>query len=176
VLSEQVVEPAGLDGDALDPDLVGALAGLLGHVLPGEDDLCPGVLEVVLDLATLEQWVHRYDDRTRREGSVEQDREGGDVGQHQTDPVTRTDSLGRQQRRDPARTVLEFPVGHHHVVEAHRRTIGVLLGCLAQVVGEIGHVGLQGRSSRSRFGATPRWGAPLPGRHCDPVRVAPCVH
>ena len=91
--------------------------------------------------------IDNRDDRAGGEGAVEEDGERGHVGQHQPDPVSRPDTPVLEQPRDPARPLLELGVGQDHVVEPHGRSVGVLLGGLGEVVGQVGHERLQRRTS-----------------------------
>ena len=78
-VAEQLLELAGLDDDDLAARLLGALLGRLEEVVPREDPLGLGVLEVELDLAALQEHVHRHDGAARAQDAVVSDREVGDV-------------------------------------------------------------------------------------------------
>ena len=58
-----------------------------------------GVAQVVLDLARLQQWVHRDDDRTGAQHGVVEDRELHDVGQHDADTVAGLDAASAHPAR-----------------------------------------------------------------------------
>ena len=61
--------------------------GLLGEPVPREQQPGPGVAQVVGDLPPLEQRVHRDDDAARPEHAVVLDRDLGDVGHREANPV-----------------------------------------------------------------------------------------
>ena len=187
VLGQQLEEPVGLDGDAVDADGGGGLAGLVGHRLPREDDRGAGVLEVVLHLAGLQQRVHRDDDRAGAEHAVEQHRERRHVRQHQADPVAGTDALAPEQRGDPAGPVEQLVVAQHQVVEPHGRTVAVLAAAVVRFWARLVTVAsgaAAGRCACGRLSRTaevvrstyPVWRRPHAGlRILDPVHRAPTV-
>ena len=72
---EQRLELAGLHEHAFGVRLLGAGARGVGELVPGQEDLRPGVAEVEGDLALLEQAVHRHDGRAGAQRAVVADRE-----------------------------------------------------------------------------------------------------
>ena len=96
----------------------GALGCFHRRLVPGEQDLGPGIAEVVGDLAVLQHRVHRHHRGAGGERAVEGDREGGHVRQHDGDPVTGRYPQRRQQRRRAAGGVPQLRVGQHQVVLA----------------------------------------------------------
>src|SRR5256885_1411531 len=79
-----------------------------------------GVREVELDLAALEQHVHRHHDAARPQHAVVDDAEVRDVRQHDPDAVARPHAALLQQPRDPRGALVEHRVIHHRVVELER--------------------------------------------------------
>src|SRR4030095_13141073 len=73
---------------------VASLGRRAGARLPGEDDPGAAVGQVVLDLARLQQRVHRDHHRPGPQHPVVQHRELRDVRQHQPDPVAGCDAAG----------------------------------------------------------------------------------
>ncbi len=135
--AEQVGEPLRVDADALDADLGRGLGGLLGHLVPGEDDRGTGVLEVVLHLAGLEQRVHRHHDGAEAEDAVVGHGEIGDVGQHQADAVAGLDAAIGKQTGHARAGGIEPRVGHLDVVQLHRGAIAVTARRLGEEGGQV---------------------------------------
>ena len=97
------VTPYGVLANLAAMPVVSALvmpAGLLGHRLPREDDGRPGVLQVVLHLAGLQQRVHGYDDRAGLEAAEEDPAVGIEV-----------EVVGGQVRRQDQPHILEIRFG-----------------------------------------------------------------
>lgn len=74
------------DDDVVRAGGGGPVAGAIGGV-PRENRLRPGVGQTMVDLACLEQWVHRHHHDTGTQESVVQDRELRDVGEHHADAI-----------------------------------------------------------------------------------------
>src|SRR3954464_12781826 len=138
-LAEQPLELAGLDDDGLCARLARALLRGGGEVAPGEQRLGPGVLDVELDLAALEQHVHRHDGAARAQHAVVDDRELRDVGQHEPDAVARADPALAKEAGDPGGRVVERLVGDHRVVELERRALRVPLCALGEQRRQVRH-------------------------------------
>ena len=117
------------------------LAASADEVGPHEDELGAGVGEEVVDLAGLEQRVHRHDDAAREQDAAVDDREGRHVGQDQRDPVAGLDPVGAQRPRDRRGHAVQLRVGHPLAVDPQRVLLGVRR-CGAREVGrEVGHRG-----------------------------------
>src|SRR3954454_14535718 len=138
-LAEQPLELPGLDDDGLCARLARALLRGGGEVPPGEQRLGRGVLDVELDLAALEQHVHRHDGAARAQHAVVDGRELRDVGQHEPDAVARADPALAQEAGDPGGRVVERLVGHHRVVELERRALRVPLCALREQRRQVRH-------------------------------------
>src|SRR5919106_800572 len=126
VLEDQLLEVARLDEDTLGPGLGGALLGRIGEVVPGEQQLRAAVPDVELDLARLEQHVHRHHDAAGPQDRVVDRGEVGDVGEHQPDPVARLEPLRPEQRREARARPVEHRVAELDVVELEGRAVAVL--------------------------------------------------
>ena len=98
-VGEQLLELTRLDEDDLGVGVLGALLGGLAEVAPREQPLGLGVLEVELDLAALEQHVHRDDGAARAQDAVVGDREVRDVREHDPDAVAGLEPLRLQEAR-----------------------------------------------------------------------------
>ena len=85
-----------LDLDQLGAGVGGAVAGLAAEPVPGKQQLRAGVVEVVGDLAPLQQDVHRDDDPPGSQHAVVGDGELGHVRQHHPDPVAGLEPASRR--------------------------------------------------------------------------------
>ena len=132
------------DDEAVGAGLSGTERGGFGAPRRGEDEAGLRVAEVVGDLALLQQRVHRYHDGTGAQDAVVDDRELGDVGQHDRDPVTRAHLALAQQSGDPGAALVEVRIGQHGVVEPDGRAVRVRPGGADEIVGEV-HGGPFGR-------------------------------
>ncbi len=137
-----VVDEEGAEGGRVDPDQVdtrarGALSGLLGHPVPGEDQPGARVAEVVADLPRLEQWVHRHDDPAGTEHAVVDGGEVREVRQHDGDFVARLDAPVLEQASDTRAALAELSERHHRVTEADRDPVGVRADRLDEVRREV---------------------------------------
>ena len=117
-----VEQDGGVARLAVGDVVVGCKGRVVG--VGGEDDLGAGVGQVVVDLALLEQRVHRDDRGAGAERAVVGDRELGDVRGHQPDAVAGLDALALEQRRHARGGVVEFGVGERAVVEPDRDAVG----------------------------------------------------
>ena len=81
-----------------------ASVGRVGKLVPSEQVASARVLHVVLDLALLEQRVHRYDHAPGPQDAVVDDGELGHVRQHDPDPVAGLESLEPEQAGPLGRT------------------------------------------------------------------------
>ena len=158
----------GLTSDRLGARLAGALLGRLGEVVPGEQPFGPGVLEVVLDLAALEQHVHRHDRAARAQDAEVDDREVGDVRQHDPDTVAGLEAFRLQQPGHPRCALVHGLPVDLGVVELVGDAVREPLCGLGDDAGQVG-AHLQVSSSVAAvclpsfpYGATP-WGAPQRG-------------
>ena len=146
-VAEQLLELARLDRDDLGAGLLGALLGGLGEVVPGEHQLGPRILEVELDLAPLEQHVHRHDGAARAQDAVVGDREVGDVREHDPDAVAGLEALLLQEAGHPrAALVYGLPVDLR-VVQLVGDAVRDPLSGLRRDRGQVGH----------RERSPPRW-------------------
>ena len=84
----------------------------------GKDHARPRVLEEVRDLALLAHWVDRHDDEIGQLRSVERDREGGDVRQHECHPVPGPQSSSTKICRHGDRCLAQLRERQLDVVEA----------------------------------------------------------
>ena len=141
--------PAGGATEFVAHEIGTGLRGL-HEVVPGEHDLRAGVLEVVADLASLEQHVHRDHDATGAQDAVVGDREVRDVGQHDPDAVAGLQALGLQHARDAGRSLVEQPVVEDGVVELDGLPFRELRGRLGQDRGEVAAHPRQPTPSRTR--------------------------
>ena len=73
------------------PRIGGALGGLPGGGVPGQQHLGTRVVQIIADLTLLEQRVHRHHDGADGQRAVEGDRERRDVRQHEPDAVAGLD-------------------------------------------------------------------------------------
>src|SRR5215216_349210 len=129
-LARQLLELAGLDRDDLGARLLGAGAGGLAEVVPGEQVPRPRVLEVERNLAALEQHVHRDDDAAPAQDPVVDEREVRDIREHDPDAIAPLKALLLEQVRDPRGALVEQGVVDDGVVELDRRAVAELLGGL----------------------------------------------
>ena len=129
---EQRFELAGFHEHALGVRLLGAGVRGVGKLMPGEEDLRPGVAEVEGHLALLEQAGHRHDDRAGAKHTVVADREIRDVGQHDPDSVPRLDALGAQETGRAGSGGVERGVGQLGVIEFYGHAVGALGGAAAE--------------------------------------------
>ena len=120
--------PIGPHSTILVPLFRGAL-GRLGHeVGPDEGDLRAGVGEEVVDLAGLEQRVHRHDDAAREEDAPVDDGEGGHVRQDDRHPVTGLDPVGAQRSCHLGGHAVQLGVGDPLAVDPQRVLLRVVRG------------------------------------------------
>jgi len=108
--------------------------------VPSEDEPGPGVCEVELDLARLEQRVHRNDHRTRPQHAVVRHGELRDVGQHDPDARAGPDPSEVQQPRHPRTRGFKGRVGDLGLVELERDVVGVTLSGRHEVARKIAHL------------------------------------
>ena len=117
----------------------GALGGLRDEVGPDEGDLGAGVAEEVVDLAGLEQRVHRHDDAAGQEDAPVDDGERRHVRQDDGHPVTGLDPVGAQGSCHLGGHAVQLGVGDALAVDPQRGLLGVVLGGLHEVGREVGH-------------------------------------
>ena len=84
----------------------------LGGSFEGEQRLRVAVLQVVGDLARLQQHVERHDHRPGLENAVIGDREPRQVGTTERHVIARRDPHRRQRRGDTLRLLVQLAVGH----------------------------------------------------------------
>ncbi len=118
-----------------------ALGGLGDEVGPDEGDLGAGVGEEVVDLAGLEQGVHRHDDAAGQEDAPVDDGEGRDVGEDDRHPVARLDAVGAQRSSDLRGHAVQLGVGDSLAVDPQCGLLGVVRGGRHEVGREVGHRG-----------------------------------
>ena len=140
---EQRVQIGLVDLEDLRARPGGALGCFHRRLVPGEQDFRAGIPDVVGDLAALQQRVHRHDDGPGGERTVEGDREGGHVRQHDADPVTRHNPQRRQQGRRAACGVPQLRVAQHQVVQAHSRALAMIGRRLRKHGTQVRHHALQ---------------------------------
>jgi hypothetical protein len=135
--ADQLLELAGLHQDALGARLLGAGLRVIGEPLPGKEQLRARVLEVEGHLALSEQHVHRHDDAAGAQDAVVDDREIGDVGQHDPDAVPAGEAVLAQETDEMRAGAVELPVRQLDVVEADRDVVGVVAGGVNQDLGQV---------------------------------------
>ena len=108
----------------MSPAFSAPVRGLLGEPVPREQQLGAGVLEVVRDLAPLEEDVHGDDHGARPHDPVVDDGEVRDVRQHHPDAIARTDATIAQESGDPRAALVQKAVGDLRIVQLHRHVIG----------------------------------------------------
>ena len=113
--------------------------GLAGGRGPGEHQPRAGVAEVVLDLAGLEQRVHRHHHAAGPEHPVVQHRESENVRQHDAHPVAGPEPPLPQPAGHLGRPAVQFGIGQDLVVEAHGWAVRVLSSGIREVDGQVGH-------------------------------------
>ena len=86
----------------------------------------PGVLEVEAHLALLQQHVHRHHHAAGAQDPVVDDREVGDVREHQPDAVAGPSPFAFSRPAMRALALVEQRVGQLHVVELEGRAVAVL--------------------------------------------------
>jgi hypothetical protein len=111
----------------------------IGELVPREQQRGAGIVQVVADLALLEQHVHRDDRCAQPQRAVVARREVRDVRQHDPHAVTCLHALGAQQTGDAGGDRLELGVGRDPVVELDRHTLGVRGRASAEEMGDVGH-------------------------------------
>ena len=154
------------DADELRARLGGALAGLLGDAVPGEQGPGLGVAQDEGDLAGLVQRIHRDHDAAGPEDAVVDDRHVRDVGHRHRDPVTGLDAELLEPAGDPGGALGEHAVGDDRVIEGDGGGCGGRLRGAGEVAGEV-----HGRPSR-RWGSRPGWAGAAGGFHCRAVWAA----
>ncbi len=138
---------------------VGRALGGLGHeVGPHEGDLGARVGEEVVDLAGLEQRVHRHDDAAGQEDAPVDDGERRHVGEDDRHPVARLDPVGAQGSCDPGGHAVQLGVGDALAVDPQCVLLGVLRGGGGEVRREVGHLRL--------LWVRRRWRLPHPDPGC----------
>jgi hypothetical protein len=138
-LVQQPVERARLDGDEAGPGRLRALGGFGGDRVPGEDERGAGVAQVVLDLAGLQQRVHRDHHGAGAQHPVVEDRELHHVRQHQPDAVARSDASRGEQPRRSRGALVQVPVGQGQIVEPDRHPVPVHASRFDQVRRQVRH-------------------------------------
>ncbi len=100
----------------------------------------PESRQVELDLAALEQHVHRHHDAAGAQHAVVDDAEVRDVREHDPDAVARLEPALLQQPGDPCGALVEHGVVGHRVVELEGGPVPMLGGGLGEQLGEaLGH-------------------------------------
>ena len=150
-IGDQGCQPGVIDKPGLRVHRRRPAVGGIGEQRVGEQALRTGIAEVELDLTRLQQRIHRYRDGAAAHDAVVGHREGGAVGQHQSDTVAGLDSVTFEQRGNPCGGVVEFGVGVGQVVAAQRGLVGMFAGRFNKIPTQIRHDGpLQRRGSWTR--------------------------
>ena len=137
---EQAFEIAGRNRDIVDSGRCRSGPRRFVEAIPAEQDLRPGIGQVVFDLAVPEQRIQRHDDTAEAKGGEVNDREIGDVGHQQADPVAGPDSAVTQEACHRSRGTVERRVVDLKVIEFDRDSFGIFYCCRFQLCREVTHV------------------------------------
>ena len=138
--TQQPLERAGRHDDRLGIRPPGSVLRRVGESVPGEQQLGPGIGQIELHLARLEQRVHRHDDTSGPEHAVVRDRELRHVGQHDPDPRSAVDAAGAQEPGDPGAGCVERGIRDLGLVELQRDALAMALGRDREVCGKVAHL------------------------------------
>ena len=134
---QELLEAAGLHEDAFGAASRAPASASFAKLVPGEEDLGPGVRQVVRHLAPLQKHVHRHDHAPGAQHAVVGEREVGDVGKHDAHALARPHAALAQESGHSRATFIQRRVAQLTVAELHRDALGGALRAGGQDVGEV---------------------------------------